>query len=131
GVSVPFLRFHPVLAPYLRSQPRADDSALHERYAQRYYELANYLYREDDRNPQPVRALMRRELPNLRRALDLLLEMGELDAASEMADSIARFLDYFGLQRELDELRRQVAVAVASAPAGETLTQAEYLRESG
>src|SRR5947207_8147250 len=57
--------------------------------------------------------------------------MGELDSATEMADSIAKFLNNFGLQRELDELRRQVAVAVASAPAGETLTRAEYLREYG
>src|SRR6266571_2871816 len=129
--TAPFLRFHPVLAPYLRSQPGADDAALRERYTQRYYALADYLYHEDSRNPQSVRALVRRELPNLRRALDLLLEMGELDAASGMATCIARFLNYFGLQRELDELRRQVAVAVASALAGETLTQAEYLREYG
>src|SRR5205807_4958771 len=50
---------------------------------------------------------------------------------SDMATSIAWFLGFFGLQRELNELRRQVAVAVASAPAGETLTQAEFLRESG
>jgi hypothetical protein len=53
-----------------------------------------------------VRALAQKELPNLRCALELLLEAGELDIASEMAESIARFLDYFGLLRERDELRQ-------------------------
>ncbi len=132
-VSVPFLRFHPVLAPYLRSQPGAEDAALRERYIQRYYGLADYLYHEDDRNPHPVRALVRKELPNLRRALDLLLERGELDTASSMADSIARFLGYFGLLRERDELRRRVdeAVKAKGTQEGGMLTQAEWLREIG
>src|SRR5712692_9610439 len=133
GFTAPFLRFHPVLAPYLRSQPGANDAALRKRYAQRYQGLARYLYYEDDRNPHPVRALVRKELLNLRRALDLLLEAGELDAASAMADQIARFLDIFGLWRERDELRRQVekAVEAAGAQKGEVLTRAEWLRESG
>ena len=132
-VTAPFLHFHPVLAPYLRSQPGADDAALRERYAQRYYGLAKYLYQEDSRNPQPVRALVRIELPNLRRALELLLEAGELDAASDMADSIAKFLNNFGLWRERDEMRRRVddAVAAARSQMGGALTRAEWLRESG
>ncbi len=133
GVSVPFLRFHPVLTPYLRNQPGADDPALRERYAKRYYGLARYLYHEDDRNPQPVRALVQKELPNLRRALDLLLEDGELDAASDMAARIAMFLNNFGLWRELDELRRRVAETITAkgTSVGSTLMRAEYLRESG
>ena len=132
-ISVPFLRFHPVLAPYLRSQPSADDAALRERYTQSYYELARFLYDEDDRNPQPIRALMRKELPNLQRALELLLEVGELDAASEMAESIAKFLYIFGLLRERDQMRRRVekAVAAKGAQEGDVLTWAEWLRESG
>src|SRR6266567_1907236 len=133
AIRLPFLRFHPVLAPYLRSQPDADDAALRERYVQRYYGLARYLYHEDDRNPQPVRALVRKELPNLRRALELLLEGGELDAASNMANSIVRFLNIFGLLRERDELRRRVdeTVAAAGTQKGEVLTRAKWLRESG
>src|SRR5205823_948047 len=108
GFTVPFLHFHPVLAPYLRSQPGADDPALSERYAQRYAGLARYLYNEDNRHPQAVRALVQKELPNLRRALELLLEVDDLDEASQMVNNIARFLDYFGLLRERDELRRRV-----------------------
>ncbi|HLX56615.1 MAG TPA: CHAT domain-containing protein, partial [Ktedonobacteraceae bacterium] len=115
--TAPFLQFHPVLAPYLRTQPGADDAALRERYTRRYHGLADYLYREDVRNPQAVRALVQKELPNLRRALELLLDAGELEDASDMATRIARFLDYFGLMRELDEMRQRVEKAVATSKA--------------
>jgi hypothetical protein len=96
GFTAPFLHFHPVLAPYLRSQPGADDPALRARYAQQYADLANYLYREDNRHPQEVRALAQKELPNLRRALELLLETGELDAASVMVTSMPCFWTTLG-----------------------------------
>jgi tetratricopeptide (TPR) repeat protein len=133
GSTAPFLHFHPVLAPYLRGQQGAGDVALRERYTQRYYGLAGYLYREDHQHPQAVRALVQKELPNLRRALELLLEAGDLDTASDMADSIAKFLTFFGLLRELDELRRRLGEAVAEKRTHESgeLTYAEYLRESG
>src|SRR6266446_3662904 len=133
AILAPYLRFHPVLAPYLRAQPGADDAALRERYAQRYHAVANYLYDEDNRRPPPVRALVQRELPNLRRALELLLEAGELDVASEMVNRIVRFLTNFGLWRERDELRRRMdqAVAITGAQEGCALTRAEFLRESG
>jgi tetratricopeptide (TPR) repeat protein len=80
-----------------------------------------------------VRTLVQKELPNLRRALELLLEAGDLDAASDMADSIAKFLIIFGLFRERDELRQRVGEAVAAKGTHESggLTKAEYLRESG
>jgi hypothetical protein len=134
--TAPFLRFHPVLAPYLRSRPGADDAALQERYIQRYQGLARYLYHEDDRNPQPVRALVWRELPNLRRALALLAAQGDgpstssgvPEALAEMATCIARFFGYFGLLRERAELQALVARV---APSGDgALTRAEFLRES-
>ncbi len=91
-----------------------------------------YLYHEDNRHPQEVRELVQKELPNLRRALALLLEMDKLDAAFDMADSIARFLTIFGLLRERDEMRRRVDEAVKqSRPEGGEFTRAEWLRESG
>ena len=131
--TAPFMHFHPVLAPYLRSQPGADDPTLRARYAQRYAGLARYLRREDYQHPQEVRALVQKELPNLRRALALLLGAGELDTASAMADRIAMFLTVFGLLRERDELRRRVGEAVATKGTQESgdLTYAEWLRESG
>ncbi len=133
GITVQFMHFHPVLAPYLRSQSGADDPALRERYAQRYYAVARYLYHEDYQHPQEVRVLAQKELPNLRRALELLLKAGELDTASDLAVSITRFLVIFGLLRERDELRRRIGESVAAKGVQENggLTYAEYLRESG
>jgi tetratricopeptide (TPR) repeat protein len=133
GFTAPFLRFHPVLSPFLRSEPGADIAALQSRFAARYHSVANYLYNEDNRNPLPVRELVRRELPNMRRALELLLKMGVLDEAADLESSIARFLTYFGLEHERDEMRRRVAeaVTVLGERAGGALTQIEYLREIG
>jgi hypothetical protein len=74
----PFLHFHPVLAPFLRTLPDVDDTALQQRYIQRYYGRTLYLQREDAHRPDPTRMLVLRELPNIRRVLRLLLEAGEL-----------------------------------------------------
>jgi tetratricopeptide (TPR) repeat protein len=126
--TAPFLRFHPVLAPYLRGRPGADDPALQARYTERYQGLARYLYHEDNRNPQAVRALVWRELPNLRRALALLAAQGDAEALAEMVDSISRFLGVFGLLRERAELQALMERVAASGDGA--LTWAEYLRET-
>jgi tetratricopeptide (TPR) repeat protein len=122
-----FLRFHPVLAPYLRSRPGSDDAALQARYVQRYQGLARYLYHEDARNPQPVRALVWRELPNMRRALALLAAQGDGETLADMANSIAMFLGLFGLLRERGEI--QALVARVTVSGNSVLTQTEYLHE--
>jgi len=130
--TAPFLRFHPVLAPALRRMPGADDPARQGRYATRYHAVANYLYREDTRNPLPVRALVQRELPNLRRAFDMLRARGDYAAAVDMADSIAWFLNYFSLGRELADLRRKQADVAKRIPQDDgALSQAEYLYADG
>lgn len=99
---------------------------------QRYYELADYLFQEDARHPQPIRAVVQKELPNLRHALTLLLEE-DLDLATVMADHIIRFLNDFGQLRERDELRQRIDAALAKQQAGSQneLTFAEWLRERG
>jgi tetratricopeptide (TPR) repeat protein len=132
AIPVPFLRFHPVLMPFLRGQSGTDDAALLERYAQSYFDLANRLFVEDIRNTRAARVLIRQELPNLRHALKLLLEAGKLEDAANMANSITKFLNHFGLWRERDKIRQQIAEAVTSAvtQAGERLTLEEYLREN-
>jgi tetratricopeptide (TPR) repeat protein len=132
-IAPPFLRFHPILAPALRAQPGADDAALLARYTARYAALANYLYHEDQRNPHAVRALVRRELPNLRRAFDALRAQGAHAQAVDMADSIAKFLTNFSLGRELADLRGKQEAAAAALAASEegTLSQAAFLHASG
>lgn len=110
GVNPPFLRFHPTLLPYLATL--LDDkrrAALETRYWQRYYVLANFLAQSDTQNPHQARAIALRELPNLRRALDLALAAGALDEAVAFADSIARFLEVFGRNRERDAMMKKVS----------------------
>src|SRR5207244_1834942 len=74
--------------------------------------------------------LMRSELPNLRRAWVLLLQAGKIDAASIMANTLARFFISFGLLRDHDQLRQRLTEAMQNRPLGEGgLTQAEFLHE--
>src|SRR5438045_3969429 len=82
---------------------------------------------------ESVRVLVRQELPNLLRAFELLLEAGKLEDAANMANSITKFLNYFGLWRERDKMRQQIAEAVATAgpQVGDVLTSAEYMHENG
>jgi tetratricopeptide (TPR) repeat protein len=137
-IAVPFLHFHPVLLPSLRQEvgtqgEEEEEMALQERYAQRYAGLADYLHSESFQHPEPVYALVRRELPNLRKALEVLLQTGDMEDASVMADFLAGFLNHLGQTRERDQLRRRVeqALAAASASRDGGLTRAEYLHEIG
>ncbi|MBM3128982.1 MAG: tetratricopeptide repeat protein [Chloroflexi bacterium] len=81
-----------------------------------------------------------REMPNLRRALDLALAAatsplpsggdreGVMDAAVDFADSISRFLDYFGRWRERDEMMEQVKSKKAKGKSEDgKLTKADFL----
>ena len=108
---VPFLHFHPLLVPYLRYRYYTDELALRERYAAYYRAFTDELEYAEMQQPRAARTLVQRELPNMRRALKLLLEMGELESASGMARVISMFLELLGLGQERDELWRQVDVA--------------------
>jgi tetratricopeptide (TPR) repeat protein len=131
GVNPPFLHFHPVLIPFLRGKAPAWDEALKDRYAQVYYETSNYCYYKDGHHPIEVRVVAQRELPNLRRAFRLLLENGDLERAAWMADWIGRFLTFFGLYREQQEMHLHIAEALASRKLSVEgmLTREEYLHE--
>ena len=129
-----FMRLHPTLPPYLAGRLGAARRAeLEGRYWRHYYALADYLYRTDTQNPQGARAVALRELPNLRRALELALAAGETAAAVDMAASIANFLDNFGRRREREALlaRARAAAEAWEAKEGGPLTHAGYLARSG
>jgi len=102
-------RFHPTLLPTLSRNSRLPAVELEARYAQAYYQLARYESQEDNKNPLPTRALVVRELPNFRRALDLTLAAGDMDTAVEFADSIAKFLNFFGRWSERDAMMEVVS----------------------
>ena len=128
-----YVRFHPTLAPHLRRR-LADDArqALEERYRQEYYELSAYLYRADRSTPHEARAVALRELPNLRRALDLTLAAGDLETAVDFTEYVELFLDYFGRWRERAALMAKVEAAtkvVGEATEG-LLTKAAFLLAS-
>jgi len=140
GVTPPFLRFHPTLVPYLAPQLPDDRRAeLEERYWKRYYATAKYLYRSDTQHPHQARAIALREMPNLRRALDLAIAAassplpgggdrgGAVTAAVEFADSIAKFLDVFGRWREREAMMGKIANGELRIANGEGVTKAEYL----
>ncbi len=140
GITPPFLRFHPTLVPYLAAQLPADRRAeLEERYWKEYYATANYLYREDTQHPHQARAIALREMPNLRRALDLAIAAassplpgggdrgGAVTAAVDFATAIAKFLDDFGRWRERDVMMGKIANGELRIANGEGVTKAEYL----
>ncbi len=132
-IPAPFLHFHPVLTAYLRVQAGTSNKEVLERYARRYEDVATVLLDEDVFYPRAVRSLVRRELPNLCKAVSLLLERGELEAASDTAERVTIFFFILGRERERDELRQKVAQAMGKSTAdlaGE-LTRAEFLYESG
>lgn len=133
AITVPFLHFHPVLQPYLRQQVemQEDETELvrRQRYAQHYAALADTLENKAFRLPEPVYALVRRELPNLRTALTFLLQAGDLEVASQMAADLNRFLSNLGLIRERDRLHQRMEQALATASASGELTRTIYLHE--
>ncbi len=111
GVTVPFLRFHPTLAPMLWAQlDPAEQTRLGDAHRQRYYLTSGYLYKQDRRNPHQVRAVAWRELPNLLHAAHAALDANDPDAV-DFADNVNRFLDYFGLKQEAQRLLAQAQKA--------------------
>ena len=113
GVTVPYIHFHPTLAPFLARELTAEQTAaLETRYWRGYYAFANLLTQSDIQNPIQARALAARELPNLRRGLRLAIAAAALDEAVAFADSINKFLDVFGRWRERDEVAAEVERAV-------------------
>ena len=109
AVGVPFLRFHPTLAPMLWAQlDAAERTQLSAAHRQRYYALSGYLYHEDSRNPHQARAIAWRELPNLLHAVHAALDIGDPDAV-DFADNVNLFLGkYFGFKQEAQSLAARV-----------------------
>ncbi len=104
GVGVPYLKFHPTLAPVLWSRLSSGEQAeLLARHRLRYYLLSASLYDEDIPYPHQVRVIIRRELPNLLYAVNGALDVGE-EWAVEFVARVNKFLDYFRLNRDRDAL---------------------------
>jgi len=104
---VPYIRFHPTLAPALKTRLSAEELAqLIARHQERYYQLSGYLYHEDEKNPHQARAIVLRELPNLLYAVKGALA-AKTDNAVEFVAKVNRFLNHFGLNRDRADLTQQ------------------------
>jgi len=125
GVTVPFLKFHPTLAPALWSRLASDEEAeLLARHRLLYYQLSNYLYFQDDKNPHEIRAIAQRELPNLLVAVRRALDAGE-EWAVEFVTGVNKFLNDFGLNLDKAELNLRI-----EKMSGEAGSQAWFLTRS-
>ena len=104
GVTVPYLKFHPGLAPVLGARlSEQERQALRNRYRRGYYEMSNFLYEEDSKNPYQARAIEQREMPNFLPALHDAWETGE-EWAEEFIDKIKSFMADFGFKSEREAL---------------------------
>lgn len=117
---VPYLRFHPTLAPALWQRldaaERAELTAAHSRH---YYEAVSELHGMDQTAAvHAARAIARRELPNLLAAVTAALDV-EAATAVDFVDRVCRFLGVFGLDRDRAGLQSR-AQAVAGAKGSPT-----------
>jgi tetratricopeptide (TPR) repeat protein len=108
GVEMPYLKFHPTLAPALWSRlSLSEQGELLARHRQRYAVLSSYLYREDRQRPNEIRTITQRELPNILHAVRGALDAGEAWAVG-FVDNVNKFLYIFGLNREYAELTKRL-----------------------
>jgi tetratricopeptide (TPR) repeat protein len=113
GFASPFLRFHPTLAAALWAKLNAEErEPLTALYRKQYYELSHFLYQQDSATVNPVRAIARRELPNLLAAVNGALDTGAPRAVA-FVDNVSRFLSAFGLSRDRATLAKRAQAVVA------------------
>ena len=126
GVDPPYLRFHPTLAPalWVRLGP-GEQARLGERFRDWHAGLADSLYWQDSKNVYATRAIARLVLPNLMAAVRQSLDSGA-PGAVRFVDSLRRFLDAFGLTRDIGELNGR-----AQSLAGARGSDDWYLARSG
>jgi len=104
GVTVPYIHFHPILTPALKTLLATEKLAkLHQ---ESYYQLSGYLYNEDNKNPLQARAIVLRELPNLLYAVKGALAT-KTDNAVSFVNYINKFLGNFGFSRDRADLTQQ------------------------
>lgn len=125
GINIPYLKFHPTLAPALWQELKDDEQAeLLARYRHSYYRLSRYLYVEDQKNPHAARAIARRELPNCLHGVYAALQAGEGFAVA-FADNVNRFLNMFGLHADKAALNQ-----AAQQAGGDPGSESWYLTQS-
>ena len=114
GVANLYFSLHSVLTSRPDSMPSgANAEPLLKHYVEYYAAYARYLYNEDERRPRWVREMVLHELPDLRRALDILFDRKDFDTAFRMARVMEYFLREFGMKTALDRLLHKMAAAAS------------------
>jgi tetratricopeptide (TPR) repeat protein len=105
---IPFLRFHPILAPVLWDRlTTTQQQTLRQQHQEFYYELVSYLYHFDGQQPEVARLIVKQELPNLLWAVQGAL-VDQSANAVDFVDSVNKFLNNFGLKRDREFLTAQL-----------------------
>jgi len=105
---VPYIRFHPSLAPALWKRLSAEDQdKVSFLYQHRYAELIGYLYTEEGESTDHVRNLVRWNLPNLLHAVYGALENNR-KGADLFAQNLDLFLTLFVLKRDSEALMKRI-----------------------
>jgi tetratricopeptide (TPR) repeat protein len=111
GVTVPYLKFHPILAPVLWQELEEEvRKHLQARHRESYCELSFGLYQLNNKNPLVLREIARREFPNLIRGVYQALD-GEEEWAIEFANNVNLFLSCLGLNRDFATLTDRLRTA--------------------
>lgn len=126
-----FVRFHPVLGPFLR-RLAPDDPLRRLRHAGYYADFAERLSEADLRAPLDARPVAMRELPNFRSALMSFIDANQRERAARLSYLTLSFLHASGRWRERDALRQALS-EVAGAPflAGEADLLSDCLAQWG
>lgn len=125
NLRVPYLKFHPTLAPVLQARLSKDLQAeLLFRYRKRYYQLSSHLYDKDSQNPYYARVIAKWELPNLLFAVYNALDTNE-EWAVDFVCYVNLFLAAFDLNHEysyLSQRAEQISEKLSSQTWYETKT---------
>lgn len=101
GFTVPYVHLHPALASYLERRMTGEHRENVQRaYCQSHLGLLSWFSQADERARPVIANLERLELPDLRRAMRLMLSLQDLDLALNHLRYLGRVLDEMGLQGE-------------------------------
>ncbi|MCK5875987.1 MAG: hypothetical protein KAG43_00010 [Candidatus Marithrix sp.] len=103
---VPYVKFHPILAPTLWSHIAEEHDRVFSDYQQRYAQVSAYMSYEEGKNTDQVRNLIRRDFPNLIHAVSCALDVKET-WGPQFVKNLSLYLTVFGFKQDQDMLTQK------------------------
>ncbi|MFK5971067.1 MAG: hypothetical protein QM487_13245 [Candidatus Marithrix sp.] len=103
---VPYIKFHPILAPILWSHIAKERDKVFSDYQQRYAQLSAYMSYEEGKNTDQVRNLIRRDFPNLIHAVSSALDT-KATWAPQFVKNLNLYLTVFGFEQDKELLTKK------------------------